>query len=333
MSLKILWFYKYIRTYDYDNWLHLKFVEVMKRHPGLEVMAYGPDIHVGYPHLTTLHYNKKHTIDDIKKHFDFDAIILNTKSRMFGYYDPHPPTPIAKDEWLPKGYCVLDVPKIVIEEDYHYERNDDWYRENRIDVILQRHYSQFLRQQTVKMQWFPFSVDVDVFHPGQQIRRPKICFSGSINKDVYKPRWTACEALKSQQMIDVFSGPLANGKQGMAYVNCLREYVSHLSCSSIYKITPAKIFEIMASGSALLTNENEDLPLLFPNGGYYTYKTDNSNKVDSLNVIQVAREIISDSAHRAEVVQRGLDTIRTHHSHQVRINELVGIINTIRSGK
>lgn len=318
--MKILWFYKYIADYDFDNWLHLKFVEVLKQHPGVELLAYGPGISEGYPHLTTLPYDKNITIDDIKKHFNFDAIILNTKSRMFMDYNPH--RGIAKDEWLPKGWALIDVPKIVLEEDYHYEKDDEWYKQNRVDLILQRHWSQTQRQATVPMRWFPFSVDTDTFRPhdGDQ-RTNKICFAGSISSGAYKYRHLACDILKRHKLIDMFPN---GAKTGYKYVKCLREYTCHLSCSSIYHLTPAKMFEIMASGSVLLTNENADLPMLFPNGSYYTYKIDGSN------VHHVAAAILHDKISRDATVKLALETINTRHSHKVRIEELLNIIRSMQ---
>jgi hypothetical protein len=318
--MKILWFYQYLDSYEFDNWLHLKFVESLKAYPGVEVLVYGPGISDGYPHLTTLPYDPKISADDIKRHFNFDAIILNTKSRMFAHYDPH--KRIARNEWLPTKWSLMDVPKIMIEEDYHYEQDDSWYRENRIELILQRHYSQSQRQQTVPMKWFPFSVDTGVFSPATYSRNNKICFAGSTNRDVYKYRYNACEILKRANLIDVF----ANGtKHGAGYVRVLKDYVSHLSCSSTYMLTPAKMFEIMASGSVLLTNENNDLELLFPKGSYCTYKPDNHS------IVGVARSILNDKDMREEIVKNGLEAIRTRHSHQVRINELLGIIKGLRN--
>jgi hypothetical protein len=318
--MKILWLYKYIPSYDFDNWLHMKFVEAMDRSPSVQVMAYGPDLHQGYPHLTKLKYNPSYSIHDIQRKFDFDAVILNTKSRMFMDYSPH--TGVAVGQWLPRDLSKIAVPRIVIEEDYHYETTDKWYVDNGIDLILQRHWSQSLRQQTVPMKWFPFSVDTSTFHPwGAQPRIGKICFAGSSSPTVYRYRHQACEILSRTGMIDVFA---RKQKIGPLYPQCLREYVSHLSCSSTYHLSSAKMFEIMASGSALFTNENDDLAHLFAEGSYYTYKRDLSN------VESVAREILNNTAGRQATVEKGLVTIAARHTHEKRIGDLVEIIRQIK---
>ncbi len=317
--MKILWLYRYIANYDFDNWLHMKFVEVMDRHQSVKVMAYGPDIHHGYPNLTKVKYNPSLSIHDLHKRFDFDAIVLNTKSRMFMDYNPH--TGVANGQWIPRDMAKINVPRIVIEEDYHYETSDKWYADNGIDMILQRHWCQSLRQQKVPMRWFPFSVDTSTFHPSDLQRINKICFAGSSSPTVYKYRHKACEILSRSGLIDVFS---SKQKIGTEYPKCLREYVSHLSCSSMYHLSSAKMFEIMSSGSALFTNENDDLQHLFEDGSYYTYKKDLSN------VDKVAREILNDTARRQSVVEKGLATISARHSHEKRINDLIQIIQEIK---
>jgi len=319
--MKILWFYRYSQQYDYDNWLHLKFVEVLKQYQNVDVLVYGPEIHVGYPHLTTLPYSSTITINDIKRHFDFDVMLLNTKARMFLDYNPHPPNKYERGPWLPSGITSITIPRIVIEEDYHYEVDDKWYQDNKIDLILQRHYTSSLRQNVVPMKWFPFSVDTTKFCPATDVRLNKICFAGSTSRDVYRYRYFACEKLKHTGMIDIFS---SGQKTGNAYINCLRRYVSHLSCSSTYKISPAKMFEIIASGSALFTNPNDDLELLFPGKTYYTYRNDHSD------VVNVAKEIINNNARRLDIVQRGLKIINEKHSHNIRIGELINIIKGIK---
>jgi hypothetical protein len=87
--MRVLWLYRYIASYDFDCWLHMKFAEVMAKTPGIEMMAYGPRLHKGYPGSTSLPYHPNATISDIRSHFPFDCIIMNTKSRMFQHYDPH----------------------------------------------------------------------------------------------------------------------------------------------------------------------------------------------------------------------------------------------------
>ncbi len=323
--IRVLWLYQYKSDYDFDNWLHMKFAETLAQDSQFELFAYGPGLEECNPQLTPIHYRPDLTIEDLYRELKFDVVILNTKSRMFFYYNPH--NDDARDCWVPKGFDRFNnAPKIVIEEDYHYEKNDLWYQELRINLILQRHYASSLRQEIVPMKWFPFSVDPSIFKPSFSERINRICIAGSVN-GAYPERVLASEILKKHDLIDIFSSKQMIGQK---YVECLQQYVCHLSGSSRYHITPAKMFEIMASGSVLLTNEEKDLPLIFDDGSYVTYRTDLSNTENSL--LEKARRILTDFNYRESVVRKAHDCIKRRHTHSTRIRELKQIIENLQYG-
>lgn len=331
--MKILFLYRYIPGYDYDNHLHMMFADAINRTEGVDLLAYGPNLHFGYPSLTPIAFNKDINIRNLHARFPFDIMVICTKSRAFEYYDPH--NDKAEGMWLPSGWDTFPCPKIVLEEDYHYEKSDDWYQRHNISLILQRHYSQSLRQDKVPMMWFPFSVDIDMFKPkhsmicrycqrdNKEPRHNKICFAGSTNAGAYLYRNRAIEILKQEKLIDSFQ---RREKVGYNYVECLQQYVAHLCCSSIYNLTSAKMFEIMASGSVLLTNENADLPLLFEADSYVTYKNDHTD------LLEKTRFILNNPEAVERIIDKALLNIKNRHSHTVRINQLIKIINSLTSG-
>jgi hypothetical protein len=325
--MRILWFYKYIKSYDFDNWLHMKYVEKLAQHPGVTLMAYGPDLHHCNPELVPVHYRPDMDMFELFWQLKPDVIICNTKSRMFMYYSPHQ----KREEglWLPKNFVAFEkVPKIMIEEDYHYEENDNWYHDLGFNLILQRHWGSAQRQHRCPMRWFPFSVDTKVFCPPKDPnhkRVKKICMAGSVN-GAYPERQVACRILRKAHLLDEFSRKEMIGQK---YVDCLRNYVCHLSGASQYKITPAKMFEIMASGSILLTNENEDLHLLFDRAAYVTYRSDYS-RVD-IELIRIVRRIIENDQHRQTIIDAGMRCIRENHTHEHRNTQLIKIIEDLKS--
>ena len=258
-------------------------------------------------------------MQDLKQEFDYDVIILNTKSRMFAYYNPH--LEEADGCWFPKDFNNCKIPKIMIEEDYHYEKNDNWYLEVGIDLMLQRHYSGFTKGKewnNIKTLWFPFSVDTNIFKPNFELDRiKKICLVGS-STYVYIHRRIMEKILKEQDLIVKLDTQLDD-----KYTKCLQSYVSHLNCSSIYHISPAKMFEIMASGSILFTNDALDygLQYLFKKNSYCTYKEDGSD------VISKAQMIINDKEYRKEVINNALKCIKEKHTNEIRTRELLSIIH------
>jgi hypothetical protein len=139
--MKILWLYKYSASYNLDKWFHLEYVRWMKNN-GYNIVAYGPGIHEAYPDIAPLAYSELLLSHHLKEILKPDICILNTKSRMFEYYSPH--TNVATGCILPNDFKDWNIPKVVIEEDAHYEKNGEWYQEVGIDLLLQRHYSQSL---------------------------------------------------------------------------------------------------------------------------------------------------------------------------------------------
>ena len=158
--MKILWIYKYMQNYDFDNNLHLKYIQWMKNN-GYDVTCYGPHIEDAYPDLVDVIYDKHLTWKEIVKKTQADVAIVMTKSRMWEYYDPFHNK--FTGYWLPADFNNKLIPKLVVEEDYMYEKNDNWYFENGVDLLIQRHSSQALRKGKTPVTWIPFSVDEKSF--------------------------------------------------------------------------------------------------------------------------------------------------------------------------
>ncbi len=325
-KIKILWLYKYLPNYDFDNWLHMKFAEAIKNHSDLfDMQCYGPDIHIGYPHMTKWIYNKSISMDKLREDFKYDVVIANTKSRMYFNYDPY--RKVADGDWTPKGFADCSVPKIMLEEDAHYEKdNDVWYRSHKFDLMIQRHYSQSLRNWGINTIWLPFSVDINTFKPfeegeeGSHIPANKLAFIGNVNPSAYKYRFDAMNILDRNKLIDIFR---FGEMKGSPYPKCLKTYVGFLSCSSIYRLTSAKMFEIMSAGGALLTNKNDDLKYLFPRDTYFCYHPENQD------VLSIAENMLSNRKETDIIRKRGMLHTRETHNHTVRINQLHTILTDL----
>jgi len=318
--MKILCFYSYSDKYDYDNWLHMKFMEVVDKYPGIEVVCYGPGLEIKHPEIVPIRFDPKLSMSELCKRLQPDVVIVMTKSRMFEGYNPHECRTYERQHsncWMPYGFGKFDILKIVLEEDYHYEIDDRWYQETGIDLILQRHHCAVKRQQKVKMQWFPFSVDIDVFYPGVRERKAKVCFAGSVNR-FYPKRALAITVLGRENLIDIYD---SKEKVGTSYISALQNYRCHLSGSSIFGITPAKMFEIMACGSVLLTNREKHFEEIFDEGSYVVFDGD--------DVVERTRKVLNDQDYRREIVSNALACIMERHTHQIRIEELLHIIKNI----
>lgn len=334
--MKILYLWHYKKTNNYDHYLNVDFANFIKHYPGIELMGYGLDFEKGYPDLAPIAYNPNITLEDIYKEFLFDIIIANTKGRAFEYYNPH--TSTDKGTWFPKDFSVwTKTKKLVIEEDYHYEADDLWYKEMKFDLILQRHYSQSLRQNRVPMRFFPFSVDISVFNsyktevphinkiiylPTQNQRIRKIAFVGHNADKTYTCRFEAIKELVKHGLGVNFSTAEVGNRRKIdgEYIEVLRQYIGYISCGSTYEICAAKNLEIIASGGILFTNKFKGLELLLPEDSYVLYKEDMSD------IVEKARKVINEPDYCAEIVKNGRETILEMHSHEQRVKELLHII-------
>jgi len=318
-SFKILWLYQYMPDVNYDHWFHIDFAKAISKQEGIDLRCYGLNMTKKYPEIS-LQYDSRKLFSDIKKEFDFDIIISNTKSRMFEYYCP----PVLDIEerrkcWLPKDFATWKkTPKISLEEDYHYEINDSWYVENHVDLMLQRHYSQSLRKEHIKKIWYPFSVDNKVFYPKSTNRARKLCNIASNSHDCYPHRFKLIQMLEPLGLLYNADRQIENNE----YLEWLQRFVSYICCDSIYHITPAKMLEIMASGGLLFTNNSDKYGLqkLFPKDCYFTYEEDYSDVKEKVKII------INDADLVDKTVKNALNCIRDNHTNQIRIKELREII-------
>jgi len=315
--MKILWLYKYDASYNFDKWFHLEYVRWMKNN-GYDIVAYGPGIHDAYPDIAVIPWDPNTTWDFLLTRLKPDVVILNTKSRMFDFYSPF--TKTMKGCILPKGFIESkQIPKVVIEEDYHYEDNDDWYLECGCDLLIQRHYSQYLRGGNLRVEWLPFSVDTDMFRPDNIVRRRKFCFIGSISS-AYPERRLLCDFLAKKGILHVYE---SHQKLNMDYIKSLQSYFGFLSTSSIYDICAAKNFEILSCGAVLITNKFSGLDLLFPSNAYCEIP------VDPQKAYTILLSLIHNSELCQSLITAGRQCILEKHSNFTRTKELMYMLRSL----
>jgi hypothetical protein len=331
--LKILWLYGSVPKFDEINhWYHTDFARLIANMPNIELMLYGYKMEELHPDIAKIKFDSNKTGLDVKKEFDFDIIIMDNKNR-FAYSQTLAERKAKKLRtfWLtPEFFKGLDnVPKIFLEGDYHlhfhaHPEEIDWYKDRKIDLLLVRHLSalDYHKDTSIPIQWFPCSVDDNIFKPNPDIQRKnKICLISGYGTNYYLYRNTAGKILQEQNnMIDVYNKRFL----GKEYIKNLQSYICHLSGSSIRAITPAKMFEIMSSGSVLFTDEGDEYGLkeLFPDNSYVTY-----NKKDFSDVIEKGKKILNEPAYRKELTEKALLCIKQKHTHIIRAQELLTLIS------
>lgn len=334
--LNILWLYGSVPKFDAINhWYHTGFAKILANKPNVNLLLYGYNMEKLYPDMAKIPFNAELTGKELKKEFNFDIIIMDNKNR-FAYSRTLKERRARKvrNFWLkPEFFDGLDnIPKIFLEGDYHlhFKMNlsgeKTWYQDRKVDLLLVRHKTavDYHIDKTLPIQWFPCSVNDKIFKPNMRIeRKNKICLISGYGLNYYSYRTTAGNILKNhgENLIDIYDKRFI----GRNYIKNLQSYICHLSGSSVRHITPAKMFEIMASGSVLFTDEGDEYGLkdLFPDDSYVTY-----NKKDYSDTIEKAQKIINNPDFRKHLTTKALQCIKEKHTHEIRAQELLDIITT-----
>lgn len=319
-NMRILWLDWPGRYNRFDNWLYAKFAEELEKNVDA-LYFYTPEYHKFNPALTPIPYDVNLPMQEIVKQLKIDVIIMDTRSAMYDDYLPASLSPDSKDKgicWLPKDFAKTKAYKVCLEMDFHYESSHDWYKEMGIQLMLQRHYSQAVRKVgDIETLFLPFSVDTKVFQPSNLNREKRFCLAGDMAHKSYAYRRMASGILAKEGLVDIFT---KFEKVGDKYIECLQHYISHISCGSQFSITPAKTFEIMASGSVLFSNKFMGIEKVLDEGSYVTYENDGSD------VLEKAQKILKDDAFVKDITGKALNCINTRHTHEVRIKELLKIL-------
>ncbi|GAG17654.1 unnamed protein product [marine sediment metagenome] len=187
---------------------------------------------------------------------------------------------------------------------------------------MRRHHYLYGEERIIKPEtvWLPFSGNEEEFFPGNIDRENKIGFSGSLTESVnyYDIRRKAVSELTNCRYLKDEGKHLRKN-----YPDILRSYRGFLSCNGGTLYTPmAKMFEIMLSKTALLSNKLYFNDILFDNEEcFFEYKDDCSD------IIKKAEIILNSDI--GEVVDSAYKKAIKYHTDSKRIIELYNILKAV----
>ena len=293
--------------------IHFDFIEAFMDLPGVDVKVYGPREQVLNGDLISpIEFDMKLQLNDIIKELDIDVLLL--------------PELGLCEKWF-SGCGISDVksiPKVLFESDFYAITDVDWYKRVGIDLMLMLHpYDPNILP--VESVWLPPSVSGEQFLvEGISVTRiNRMVFVGggrySLNK-YYKVRQDAIRVLENKGLIDWY------GEVGYEeYPRIFKIYRSALSCSfPPLNFPPIKTFEIMASGTTLLTTSFKYKDILFGNERcFFTYNKDCSDIIDIVKYIQHNTE------EAGQVAEIALQKVKDNHLFEHRAKELFLILTSL----
>ena len=276
--------------------------------------AYGPREHKLNPDIAPIQYNETFTGSMLKEKFNPDVILLIIYAGA------------AVCSWYPKDICNVGVPVVAIDENHWSVDSEvtDMYLNLGVHFLVRRHFYLQEEQVPIPSVWWPFSACDETFFPEEGIiRKNEIVFCGSAGAiDGYAVRRKAMQTLEKENM-------LTNaGNHVPQYTDLYKQFAGGLTCAgSAYHTPMAKAFEIILSGSALLTNSMyNDSELFGSNKCYFEYDNDCNNIIEQANII------LKDKDEVAEVTQNAMNIVKERHTDRLRAKELYAILHAIVSG-
>lgn len=244
---------------------------------------------------------------------------------------------------LPNGFKDCKIPKAILYFDtYIYENHrgnvikTKFVVDNNIDLVIRRGCRSFYNTEIWKIPsvWLPFSVREENYFTDPQTRylygrRNKITFVGGgyeSSNELYETLKKGINILKQEGLISY------QGKVGVnAYPQAIKTYVAAM-CYSFewYKGHPAKLFELMGSGTGVLTTSFSNKEALFGDKEVcWTFEGNCSNLMQ-----QVKR--ITDPKERKDLYYRtrnALEVINERHLDKHRLIELTNILKALAGGE
>jgi hypothetical protein len=274
-------------------------------------------------------HNKEFTVDEMLQECGKPDVILMHQQ-------------VAARSLKPKGFDRCKIPKAIMYFDtyVHDEHHgnvvkSNFVKEQNINLVIRRGCRSFYDSDiwTVPSVWLPFSVREENYYTDLSTRylygrRNMITFVGS----GHESKNTLYKALKKG--VGILKGEGLMAYQGIvgvdAYPNALKSYVAALSYTfEWYKGHPAKLFELMGSGTGVLTQSFSNKKELFGEDEV-CWEVEN----DCFNLVEQAKRVL-DPKERKDLYYRtrnALNVINTRHLDKHRIIELIDILKALAGG-
>jgi len=319
--MKVLWLYwndpKKNDSSGLSRRIHYGFVTKLNRLKDVELVIYGPGQRTASA-LTPIPFDgklrSKLPFSYLKRKLKPDVVLLYTQGNVA--------------HWIPSDFKDSQVPKVMVECDWWYITKKNWYKEHNIDLMIQRGSvdTAIMKMPSV---WLPFSAAEEDFAHYQEVpikdRQKIIGFVGRgagakmKNASVYQSRYKALQLLRQQKLVEV-KGQVGHEE----YPSSLFRFMCCFSDCGRLHSPPAKTFEIMASGSLLLTDNFIGYERLF--GDKEVCKFWNRDRKD---LVKVARSIVNgDTDELQAIVDNAVAEVNRKHLDKHRIVEFAGILKS-----
>jgi hypothetical protein len=180
------------------------------------------------------------------------------------------------------------------------------------------------------MVWLPFSADPKEFHPDSSIKRKNVVGFAGASTWPYFQRIMSIERLNKAGLLltcgdKCFNSPLVEYPK---FVRSTTAALTSTDAPNWRNSVIGKAFEIIASGTVLLTPNSDFLYILGKHGEHF-WKCN----YGCTNIVERAREILNNKKLQKEISKNALKMFLNNHTTDIRTNEFLTNIKRLLKGK
>lgn len=227
------------------------------------------------------------------------------------------------DRIIPKGLEDSPFPLAACFIDSTINRFWQYPLARLFDIVLfdQKHDAESNRRNGLDSHWFPLAADTDIYKSQSVEKVYDISFIGSRNAETRIKRNNILNKLSREFSLQIFDGnPPVSANEAADIYNRSKLVLNE----NLFPSLNLRLFEVMASGTAVLTEENGDgLPDLFRDGKHIiTYNPD--------NLVDKIRYYLEFERERKGIATRGRELVETNHSFAARAQELIELLGSAK---
>lgn len=180
------------------------------------------------------------------------------------------------------------------------------------------HAARFYRELGIPTEFYPFSVDPEMFKPMNIPKKYDVSLVGNMSSSYYPLRNKVHEALSGKGL--KYHHPDMRIYTRDNFARHINESKICITGSSSYKYLVQKYYEITSCGTLLMADNCMDAE-------YQHFVPDyNFVEINEGNVFEKVQYYLSHPEETQRIAQNGRDTILKYHTHDIRGRELISIL-------
>lgn len=186
------------------------------------------------------------------------------------------------------------------------------------DKAQESQYTKIFKTLGVPIEFYPFSVDPDIFRPMGIPHKYDVAVIGNMSSSYYPIRNRAHETLKDAGYR--YHHPFMKQYVREEFARHINECKICVTCSGSFKGLVQKYYEVTSCGTLLMADRCMDLEEQHFISGH------NFVEINEGNILEKVQHYLSHPEEAQRIADQGRADILTYHTHDIRAKELIEIL-------